>query len=81
MEYFISGFFKKSCIFWENGKKPFRGVKSLLKGRKCVAIKMNITFFMGNEVLNIFSSNNFFEISNSFGENGEKKFGGNMPIF
>ncbi len=40
---------------------------------------MNITFFMGNEVLNIFSFNNFFEKSNIFGENRGKNFGG--PIF
>ncbi len=26
-----------------------------------MATKMNITFFMGNEILNIFSSDNFFE--------------------
>ncbi len=35
---------------------------------------------MGNEVLNIFSSNNFFEESNIFQENGEKKFLGCMTI-
>ncbi len=35
---------------------------------------------MGNEVLNIFSFNNFFEESNIFQENGEKNFG-NMTIF
>ncbi len=44
--------------------------------------KLNITFFMGNEVLNIFSSNNFFDNRNIFGENGKKIFffGGGMVI-
>ncbi len=37
---------------------------------------MNTTFFMGNEVLNIFLFNNFFEKSNIFRENGEKIFAG-----
>ncbi len=39
---------------------------------------MNITFFffMGNDVLNIFLSNNFFEESNIYRENSEKKFRG-----
>ncbi len=50
----LSSFLKKGCISWKNGKKPFLGLKSLLKGRKCLATKMNVTFFMGNEVLNIF---------------------------
>ncbi len=38
--------------------------------------KWSITFFMGNEVLNIFLFNSFFDKSNIFRENGEKKFGG-----
>ncbi len=45
---------------------------SLLKGNGRLAWKMNLTFLMGNEVLNIFSFNNFFEKSNIFGETGEK---------
>ncbi len=43
--------------------------------------KLNITFFMRNEALNIFSFNNFFDESNIFQENGEKEFLGNMIIF
>ncbi len=43
--------------------------------------KLNITFFMGNKVLNTFSSNNFFEESNVFRENGVKKFWGTRPFF
>ncbi len=52
----------------------FFWAKSLLQGRGCLATKMNITFFMRNGVLNILSSNNFFEKNNIFRENGEKKF-------
>ncbi len=36
---------------------------------------------MGNEVLNIFSLNNFFEESNILRENGETKFLGDVTIF
>ncbi len=36
----FSGFFKKSCIFRENDKKPFLGDKRLLTGRGCLATKM-----------------------------------------
>ncbi len=35
--------------------------------------KMNATFYTGNEILNIFSSNNFVEKNNIFGENKGKK--------
>ncbi len=35
---------------------------------------MNITFLIRNEDLNIFSSNNFFEKNNIFGENAGKNF-------
>ncbi len=31
--------------------------------------KMNITLFIGNKILNIFSINNFFEKSNVYPEN------------
>ncbi len=36
---------------------------------------------MGNEVLNIFSSNNFFEEDSTLWENGEKKLLGDKTIF
>ncbi len=72
----FSNFFQKCVMFWENAKKPFLGPKFFLKERRRPATKMNITFLKGNEVLNIFSYNNFFERSNIFGENGEKILGG-----
>ncbi len=68
----LSSFFKRNCNFLRNGKKPFLGPNSLLKRRGRLATKMNITFFMGNELLNNFSFNNFFEKINVFGENEEK---------
>ncbi len=42
--------------------------------------KLNITFFMGNVILNIFSFNSFFYESNIFRENGEKKFWWTWPF-
>ncbi len=57
----FNSFFKKSCIFREKCEKPFLGAKSLLKVRGRPGTKMKTTFFMGNEVLNIFSSTNFFK--------------------
>ncbi len=43
-----------------------------MKGRGHLATKMNVTFFMGNEVLNALSSKNFFDESNIFRENAKK---------
>ncbi len=45
---------KKTVIFWENSKKLFLGPKSLLKGRKYLATKMNITFFLWEIIFWIF---------------------------
>ncbi len=42
--------------------------------------KWILLFFMRNEVLNIFSFNNFFEKCNNFGENGWKIFLGDTTI-
>ncbi len=69
-------FLKKAVLSEKMAKLQFLGLKSLLKGRGRRATKMNITFFIGNEIVNIFSFNNFSEKSNIFGENGEKIFGG-----
>ncbi len=55
--------------------------KSLLKGMGHLVTKMNITFFKGNVVLNIFLSNSFFERGNIFRENSEKNLGGDKTIF
>ncbi len=48
-------FLQKKHIFREKGEKLFpRGAKSPSKGRARLAMKTNITFFAGNEILVIF---------------------------
>ncbi len=47
-----------------------------MKRRGHLATKINITFFMENEVLNMFSINSFFGKSNIFRENSKKQFWG-----
>ncbi len=65
------------AVLSEKMAKPrFLGPKSLLKRKERPVMKMNITFFIRNEVLNIFSLNSFAEKSNIFGENGGKHFWG-----
>ncbi len=76
----LNNFSEKSGTFRENDKTPFLGAKSLLKGRGHLATKMNITCFVGNEVLNIFLSNNFCEKSN-FPEKIAKKILGDVSNF
>ncbi len=72
----VQQFFQKKPYFTRKLWKPFLGPKSLLKRRVCLATKMNITFFKGKEVSNIFSSNNFFKKSNTFKEIGKKNLWG-----
>ncbi len=76
MPYCLAVFSKKTAFSEKMAKTQLLGPKSLLKGVGHQATKMSITFFMGNEVLNIFSFNSFFEKSNIFGENREKIFWG-----
>ncbi len=65
------------CNFVRKRQKTVSGApKFLLKERRRLATRMNINFFMGNEVWNILSFNNFFEKSNIFVDNGEKILGG-----
>ncbi len=76
----LSGFFKEKLYFLRKWQKTVSGGQVSFEENRCLATKM-LPFFMANEVLNIFSSNNFFEKSNSFGENGEKNFGGGHDHF
>ncbi len=64
----------KKKVFSETGKKSFLGAKFLSKEKGRLARKINITFFIGNEVLNIFSSNTFFEKKQHFPRNSKKIF-------
>ncbi len=71
---FIS-FFKKGCIFWENRKAIVSGTQVLLRGRRRPATKMNITFVMGNVVLNIFHLTIFPKNAAFLEKMGKKIFG------
>ncbi len=73
--YYLAVFSKIAVIFCENGKKPFLGPKSLLKGRRHLATKKNITSHIGNEVLNIFHLT-IFSKEAIFLETEEKILGG-----
>ncbi len=78
---YLTKFTKKSCIFQEKSKNLFLGANAPLTQRELLETKLNITFFMGNEVLNIFSSKRFFDESDIFRENGKKLGGGTWPFF
>ncbi len=54
---------------------------TVLRGGGRLTTKVNITFFVGNEVLNIFHLTIFSQKSNIFQNNGEKLFLGGMTIF
>ncbi len=69
--------FSTKAVFSEKTAKPqFLGHKSLLKGRGRRTTKMNITFFMGNEVLNIFHLTIFPKKATFLETMGEKILGG-----
>ncbi len=72
--YYLAVFSKKDEFSEKTAKPPFLGPKSLLKVRGRPATKMNITFLMGNEILNIFSFNNFFKKKQHFWRKLGKKF-------
>ncbi len=68
---------RKICVFHESCEKLSKArVPFEWNGMGRLVTKMNISFFMGNYVLNIFSSNNCFEESYIFHENCENKFWG-----
>ncbi len=75
---------KKRYIFRENGENMFPGTKSLLKGKGHLATKMNMTCFVENEVLNIFSSKKCFprkQHSSRKKGGGRKFWAGTWPFF
>ncbi len=69
--FFIQQFFrKKSCIFRENHKKLFwRRIWQFFRERRRLTPKINITFFITNDVSNILLFNNFFQKCVIFWEN------------
>ncbi len=79
--YYLAAFSKKAVFSEKMAKNRFRGPNLFWRKGGIWRRKWYYLFFMGNGVLNIFSSNNFFEKSNIFGENGGKKILGDMTIF
>ncbi len=76
----FNSFFKRKAVFSEkNCKKPFS--PSLLKGRGRLATKMNRTFFMENEVLNIFHWTVFLKKAVFLEKMGKNNFWGTWPFF
>ncbi len=73
--FLFNNFFEKSCIFRENRKKLFRGrIWQFFRERRHLMPKINITFFITNEVSNILSHTNFFQKCVIFWENARKPF-------
>ncbi len=72
----FSNFFQKMYNFLRKRLKPFRGPKSRLKERRCLATKMNITFFMGNEFWIFFHTTIFSKKIIFLEKIGEKMLGG-----
>ncbi len=60
--FLFNNFFEKSCIFRENRKKLFWGrIWLFFRERRRLTPKINITFFITNEALNILLFINFFQ--------------------
>ncbi len=76
----FSSFSKKAAFSEKMAKPQFLGLKSLMKGTGRPSTKMNITSFMGNEILNIFYLTIFSKKAIFFEKMGEK-FLGDMTIF
>ncbi len=74
----LSDFFQ---VFPKVRKPRFWGRMPLLRERGGRATKMNITFFIGNKILNIFSFNNVFKKSEIFQNNRGKSFLGGHDHF
>ncbi len=65
------------CNFLRKRQKTVSGAQVSFEGKEATGDKIEYQlFYMGNEVWNILSFNNFFEKSNIFGDNGEKILGG-----
>ncbi len=68
-------FQKKSRIFWENREKLFwKRIWQFFRGRRRLAPKIYITFFITNKVRNILLFRSFFKKGCIFWENGKNPF-------
>ncbi len=77
--YYQRSFSKKAIFSEKNARNHLWGDMTVLRGKVCLAIKINITFFVGNEVLNIFYSTIFLK-KIVFSSDPKKIFEG-MTIF
>ncbi len=69
-------------LCWKNCTKPFMRGHDHFEGKVCPITKININFFVRNEVLNIFYKTIFSKKKNNiFQNNSEKKFLDAMTIF
>ncbi len=54
MFYYKTSFLRKVIFLEKTAKNPFVGEHNRFKGKGCLTTKINITFFVGIDVLNIF---------------------------
>ncbi len=77
MFYYKTNFSKKNSIFGENSEKPICGKDMTdLRGGEHLATKINRTFFVGIDVLNIFYLTIFSKKNDIFQNKSEKLFFG-----
>ncbi len=75
--FLCDNFFEKSSIFWEKRAKLFwEHIWQFFRERRRLALKINVTFFITNEIPNILLFSSFFKKSCIFWENGKNHFWG-----
>ncbi len=80
MFYYKASFSKKAVFSKKTAKNPFMGGHDRFEERECLATRINITTFIGIDVLNIFHSTIFLQKNNIFQNNGEILFLKGMTI-
>ncbi len=74
--------FEENNIFWENREKLFwRRIWQIFRERRRLVSKINITFFIANEILNILLFSSFFKKSCSFLRKRQKTVSGAQVSF
>ncbi len=81
MFYYKTSFSKKAVILLKTAKNPFVRGHDYFENRGCLATKINVTFFVGIDVFNIFHSTTFSKKNNIFQNNSEKLLLAGMTIF
>ncbi len=80
MFYYRTSFSKKAIFLEKTAKNPFVGGHGSFEGRGHLGTKINITFFVGIDVLNIFYLTIFSKKNNIFQKISEKLFFGASPF-